>query len=118
MAFGTGHHETTYLMIQQILNNINDGMKILDLGSGSCILSIVSSKVCNVLIDSVEIDPDCHSNFYENLTLNQIHDNIYYHQKDGGPRSHLLQRRAEGGVKRKRQFLLFPTYTQADPYHR
>ena len=35
MAFGTGHHETTFLMLKHLLNNIKPDFSVLDLGSGS-----------------------------------------------------------------------------------
>ena len=45
MAFGTGHHETTYLMLEQLVEKINDGTTLLDLGSGSGVLAIAAKKI-------------------------------------------------------------------------
>ena len=82
MAFGTGHHETTWLMLSQMMKHIKPGMSALDLGSGSGILSIAAIKLGAGKVDAVELDKECKTNFYENLKLNEITENIQYHQKD------------------------------------
>jgi len=82
MAFGTGHHETTWLMLNQILKHIKPGMSILDLGAGSGILSIAAIKLGAEKVDAVEFDSDCKSNFNENLQLNHIEKNIHYYNDD------------------------------------
>ena len=82
MAFGTGHHETTRLMLNQILKHIKSGMSILDLGAGSGILSIAAIKLGAKKVDAVEFDFDCKSNFNENLQLNHIKKNIHYYNND------------------------------------
>ena len=82
MAFGTGHHETTWLMLSQMMKHIKPGMSALDLGTGSGILSIAAIKLGAEKVDAVEFDKECETNFYENLELNQITENIQYHQKD------------------------------------
>ena len=78
MAFGTGHHETTWLMLNQILKHIKPGMSILDLGAGSGILSIAAIKLGAEKVDAVEFDSDCESNFNENLQLNHIEKHIHF----------------------------------------
>lgn len=82
MAFGTGHHETTWLMLNQILKYVNSGISVLDLGAGSGILSIAANKLGAEKVDAVEIDADCETNFCENLLLNQIGENINYYDQD------------------------------------
>jgi len=82
MAFGTGHHETTWLMLNQIMKHIKPGMSVLDLGAGSGILSIAAIKLGAEKVDGVEFDPVCETNFKENLQLNQVEDNIHYHHHD------------------------------------
>jgi len=82
MAFGTGHHETTWLMLSQMLKYFKPGMSVLDLGTGSGILSIAAKKMGAGKVDSVEHDPDCEPNFYENLQLNKIIDGIQFHHGD------------------------------------
>jgi ribosomal protein L11 methyltransferase len=70
MAFGTGHHETTYMMIQAMkkLNLINK--KVLDHGCGTGILSILAEK-CNARhIDAIDIEEESFQNTIENAQLN------------------------------------------------
>ena len=82
MAFGTGHHETTWLMLQKMLFHVKPEMTVLDLGVGSGILSIAAWKMGASKIDSVENDFNCEDNFIENLELNKISDGILYHYGD------------------------------------
>ena len=82
MAFGTGHHETTWLMLSQLMKHIEPGMSVLDLGTGSGILSIAAIKLGAENVDGVEFDLACEENFYENLRLNQVEVNIHYHHHD------------------------------------
>ena len=79
MAFGTGHHETTWLMLQKMLFHVKPDMTVLDLGAGSGILSIAARKMGASKIDSVENDSNCEDNFIENLELNNISDGILFH---------------------------------------
>ena len=79
MAFGTGHHESTWLMLRQMLKYLQPGMSVLDLGTGSGILSIAAKKLGASNVDSVELDPECETNFYENLELNGIKEGIQFH---------------------------------------
>lgn len=74
MAFGTGHHETTYLMLEQLISKINpkDKLSILDLGAGSGVLSISAKKLGADKVVAVEFDKECKDNFYENLELNNL----------------------------------------------
>ncbi len=75
MAFGTGHHETTFLMLKNLIKYINKSDRVLDLGSGSGILSIVSYMYNASKITAVEYDNDCKGNFLENLQINNINNN-------------------------------------------
>jgi len=75
MAFGTGHHETTFLMLKHLISNIKGNCSVLDLGSGSGILSIASHIYGASKITAVEYDTDCKDNFLENLEINNINDN-------------------------------------------
>lgn len=75
MAFGTGHHETTYLMSEFLLQTEVEGKKVLDMGCGSGILAILASKLGAEELLAVDIDPVCVSSSIENAQLNEI-DNI------------------------------------------
>ena len=76
MAFGTGHHETTFLMLKHLVENIKDNDSILDLGSGSGILSIASQMYGAKKITAIEFDSVCRDNFFENIKINRLKRNI------------------------------------------
>ena len=63
MAFGTGHHETTQLILERLLKENFIGDNVLDLGTGSGILSILAKKMCIEDVTSIDIDPLCEENF-------------------------------------------------------
>ena len=66
MAFGTGNHETTQLIISNIIKNIKNNSRVLDLGSGSGILSIAALKYGASHVTAMEYDRDCEENFFSN----------------------------------------------------
>lgn len=71
MSFGTGHHETTHLMIQQLLELELDGKSVLDMGCGTGILAIFSEMKGAIKIDAIDIDAWCYENSLENLKKNK-----------------------------------------------
>ena len=71
MSFGTGHHETTQLMIEHILDSDLTGLKVCDVGSGTGILSILSEKKGAKRVDAVDIDLRCYKNSLENIKRNK-----------------------------------------------
>ena len=71
MSFGTGHHETTQLMIEHILDSDLTGLNVCDVGSGTGILSILSEKKGAKRVDAVDIDLRCYKNSLENLKRNK-----------------------------------------------
>ena len=77
MSFGTGHHETTYLMINQIYNLELNSKSVLDVGSGTGILSILSSKRGAKKILAIDNDDWAYKNSIENSRLNKI-ENIEF----------------------------------------
>jgi len=72
MAFGTGHHETTALMIEAILKYPLTKTSVLDVGTGSGILSIVAAKLGADHITAIDNDQNAISNARHNMALNQI----------------------------------------------
>lgn len=70
MAFGTGHHETTSLMVERLLENELTGMRVLDMGTGTGILAILSAMRGAERVVGVEIDPPAYENATDNIGLN------------------------------------------------
>lgn len=70
MAFGTGNHETTSLMISEILEENLKGKRVLDMGCGTGILSILASKRGAEMITAVDIDKWATDSTKENATYN------------------------------------------------
>ena len=72
MAFGTGHHQTTELMIREILNTDFAGKSVLDMGCGTAILAILASMKGADPILAIDIDEWAYDNAKENLDLNKV----------------------------------------------
>jgi ribosomal protein L11 methyltransferase len=72
MAFGTGHHETTSMMMDLMLDADLTGKKVLDMGCGTGILAILASKLDAENITAIDNDPICFESVIENATLNNI----------------------------------------------
>lgn len=72
MAFGTGSHETTSLCIKKLEEYMKPGMKVLDIGTGSGILSIAASKLGASEVLGVDIDPMSVYIANENKKLNEV----------------------------------------------
>lgn len=73
MSFGTGHHETTHMMIQHLLDMEVTGMKTLDMGCGTAILAILAEMKGAEPIDAIDIDNWCYLNSIENAERNDCH---------------------------------------------
>jgi ribosomal protein L11 methyltransferase len=67
MSFGTGHHETTHMMIQHLLETEVTGMKTLDMGCGTAILAILAEMKGAQPIDAIDIDNWCYLNSIERM---------------------------------------------------
>lgn len=78
MSFGTGHHETTHMMIQHILNNDFTGKSVLDMGCGTGVLAILAEKVGAAKLDAIDIDNWCYLNSLENVERNNCHNISVY----------------------------------------
>ena len=77
MTFGSGQHETTRLCVETLDEVVKKGDKVLDLGCGSGILSIISLMIGASEARAVDIDPNCKKIAYSNASLNGIGDDIY-----------------------------------------
>jgi ribosomal protein L11 methyltransferase len=75
MAFGTGHHQTTAMMLELLLENDFVDKKVLDIGCGTGILAIMASKLAAGTITAIDYDPVCYESTIENAQMNHI-DNI------------------------------------------
>ncbi|MGE0015941.1 MAG: 50S ribosomal protein L11 methyltransferase [Bacteroides sp.] len=74
MAFGTGHHETTSLIISELLDADLTGKTVLDMGCGTSILAILASMRGADALLAVDIDSWCVNNSIENIALNHINN--------------------------------------------
>jgi ribosomal protein L11 methyltransferase len=70
MAFGTGHHETTSMMMDLMLDADFPGKNVLDMGCGTGILAILASKLGAKDITAIDYDPVCYDSTIENSALN------------------------------------------------
>lgn len=90
MAFGTGHHETTSLIIGELLDSDLQGKSLLDMGCGTSILAILARMRGASPCTAIDIDEWCVRNSLENIGLNGV-DSIAVSQgdasslKDKGP---------------------------------
>ncbi len=71
MSFGTGHHETTHMMIQFLLREDLRGKKVLDMGCGTAILAILAEMRGASAVDAIDIDNWCYLNSIENAERNK-----------------------------------------------
>ncbi len=81
MAFGTGHHETTSLIIGELLEADLQGKALLDMGCGTSILAILARMRGAAPCTAIDIDEWCVRNSLENIELNHV-DNISVFQGD------------------------------------
>ena len=72
MAFGTGHHETTSLILGELLDADLQGKSLLDMGCGTSILAILAAMRGAGPITAIDIDDWCVSNSKDNIHLNHI----------------------------------------------
>lgn len=75
MSFGTGHHQTTSMMLSYILENDFEGKRVLDMGCGTGILAILASKRGADSVVAIDFDSICVDSVVENKELNKV-DNI------------------------------------------
>lgn len=82
MAFGTGHHQTTELMIRHIADNDFKDKKVMDMGCGTAILSIFAAMRGASKVDAVDIDEWAYENSIDNLRVNGVENVISVRQGD------------------------------------
>jgi ribosomal protein L11 methyltransferase len=70
MSFGTGHHQTTHLMLSSQLKMDHNGKRVMDAGCGTAILSIMAAKVGASSVDAFDIDEWSVINGKENAEVN------------------------------------------------
>ena len=75
MAFGTGHHATTYQMLERLLDEPLAGKRVLDMGCGTGILAILARMRGASECVAIDVDEWCVKNTEENIALNSV-DNI------------------------------------------
>lgn len=78
MSFGTGHHETTYLMVEKLLKMDLKEKNILDMGSGTGVLAILCSLKKANYIDAIDVDDWAYNNALENCKLNESNNISVY----------------------------------------
>jgi ribosomal protein L11 methyltransferase len=76
MSFGTGHHETTYLMIKRLLTLDLMHEKVLDMGCGTGVLAILAKMKNADTVEAIDIDEWAYNNTLENIRNNNCEDII------------------------------------------
>lgn len=74
MSFGTGHHETTHMMLAHILDHDFTEKSVLDMGSGTGVLAILARMKGAAKVDAIDIDNWCYLNALENVERNNCAD--------------------------------------------
>ncbi len=74
MAFGTGHHQTTYMMCRALLQNEDSirGKIVMDMGCGTAILAILAAKMKAARVYGIDIDAVAAISAYDNARLNRV----------------------------------------------
>lgn len=70
MSFGTAHHPTTYMMLKLLNNELLAGKRVLDMGSGTAVLSIFAEKRGAAYVEAIDNDEWAYRNALENLENN------------------------------------------------
>jgi len=74
MSFGTGHHSTTFLMIEHLLETNLENLNILDMGCGTGVLAILSSQKKAKSVTAIDIDEWSYKNTIENCKVNKCNN--------------------------------------------
>ncbi|SER70798.1 50S ribosomal protein L11 methyltransferase [Salipaludibacillus aurantiacus] len=82
MAFGTGTHPTTVLCIQALERHLNQGDMVLDVGTGTGVLSIAAAKLGASQVDALDLDEVAVKSAKINTKLNKVHDKVSVRQNN------------------------------------
>lgn len=74
MSFGTGHHPTTHLMAQAVLDRDMQGLEVLDMGTGTGVLAILAKQHGATRVQAIDIDEWSVENTKENAERNGVED--------------------------------------------
>lgn len=72
MSFGTGHHQTTAMVMNFLLDIDFKGKSVLDMGCGTGILAILAAKKGAADVTAIDYDPICYDSTLENAALNEV----------------------------------------------
>ncbi|HAI57943.1 MAG TPA: 50S ribosomal protein L11 methyltransferase [Saprospirales bacterium] len=72
MAFGTGHHETTYMMIDTMSDLDFEGKSVFDFGCGTAVLAILAKRLGSARTLAIDIERESASNSAENAAVNNV----------------------------------------------
>ena len=74
MAFGTGHHHTTYMMMESMLDNASAirGNVVMDMGCGTALLGILAAKMGASKVYGIDIDAVAAQSAFDNARLNRV----------------------------------------------
>ncbi len=76
MAFGTGHHETTWMCVAAMEGLFLKGARVLDYGCGTGILAILAARLGAARVEAVDIESESHDNTLDNAACNAVSDQL------------------------------------------
>lgn len=82
MSFGTGYHETTRLVLRLMEKHVNEGMSLLDIGTGTGVLAIAGVKLGAGSAVGIDVDEWSSTNAMENIRLNNAEELVTIHQME------------------------------------
>lgn len=82
MAFGTGHHATTKLMLLGMQKLDFEGKRVLDFGAGTAILGMLAARLGAAHVSAVEIEPPACESARHNVRRNQLEDRVFVIEGD------------------------------------
>lgn len=84
MAFGTGHHHTTYMMMESMLDNASaiKGHTVMDMGCGTALLGILAAKMGAAKVYGIDIDAVAAQSACDNARLNRVGSRLEVHYGD------------------------------------